>query len=650
MVEAQAETIIDCSPEECLKFVVDLKQYSLVDDKVRSVSWTRSRGSLTTVKYRPRLPGSNRWEPNVIAQLRNDGAGRIDVGLAPFPRNAVNHLLGEYRASFSCQPANGKTLVTRTVTYRFRPWLRRVIDPRLAQHLQRSIRRELVGVKAALEGQTKRHAQVIIVGAGLSGIAAAVKLREAGITDLLLLEKSDRVGGTWRDNTYPGCAVDIPSAVYSFSFDPNPDWSRVFVGQEEILSYIERAVAKYGLTNLLRGGTELLTADWRTDRKQWLLTTTDGEFTAQHVIFATGLLHEPKLPPIPGLEGFDGPAFHSARWDPEVDLSGKRVAVVGTGCSAVQIVPAIQPQAAAVYVFQRTASWVLPRPDVAIPNFVRRRFQHAPWLLRVVRALFDTALSVTAFMMRDVRRARLLNPVARWALRRQVCDPRLRAAVTPSFTVGCKRLIMSNDYYPALCADNVKLIPHALAEVRNGQAVDAEGGEYSVDVIVLASGFELRNPPIAARIRGRDGRLLSETWTSESPRAYRGTTVPNVPNGYFLLGPNIVMYNSLLTLAEWQISYIIGAVRSEQERDIGALEVRSETFEIFNRSLGSKSVNSTYDSGGCSSFYIDENGRNFVTYPWSAKKLRRSLKHFDSENYWAPAAGDMTLEPPEPTM
>lgn len=648
MVEAQAEIVIDCRPEEFLNFVVDQKQYSFIDDKIRSVSWTRTRDGVTAVKYRPRLPGTTWWEPNIIVWMHNDGAGQIHVRLAPFPRNVLNHLLGQYRASFACEAVEGKTLVTRTVSYRFRPGLRRILEPRVVPYLQQSLQREMVGAKAVLEGQTKRHAQVIIVGAGLSGIAAAVKLREAGITDLLVLEKSDRLGGTWRDNTYPGCAVDIPSAVYSFSFDPNPDWSRLFVGQEEILSYIERTVARHGLTPLVRKRTEMLAAEWKAERKQWLIRTTQGEFSAQHVVFATGLLHEPRLPRVAGLDRFDGPVFHSARWDPDVNLTGKRVAVVGTGCSAVQIVPAIQPQAEAVYVFQRTAPWVVPRPDVPVPVVVRQLFVRAPWLLRLVRTSFSIALSATAFVMRDVRRARLLNPVARWALHRQVRDARLRAAVTPHFTVGCKRLIMSNDYYPALGAGNVELIPHALAEVRDGQAVDAEGGEYSVDVIVLASGFELRHPPIAARIRGRDGRLLSETWAQESPRAYRGTTVPTIPNGYFLLGPNIVMYNSLLTLAEWQISYIIGAVRSAQERDIDALEVRSETFEVFNRDLQSDSANSTYDSGGCSSFYLDEMGHNFVTYPWSARKLRRSLSRFDPENYWSPPAREMGLEFAEP--
>lgn len=648
MVEARADIVIDCRPEEFLNFVVDQERYSFIDDKIRAVSWTRTCGNVTTVKYRPRLPGTTRWEPNVIARIHNDGAGQIDVRLAPFPRNVLNHLLGRYRASFECRAVEGKTLVTRTVSYQFRPGLRRILEPRVAPHLQRSLQREMIGAKAVLEGQTKRHAQVIIVGAGLSGIAAAVKLRKAGITDLLILEKSDRVGGTWRDNTYPGCAVDIPSAVYSFSFDPNPHWSRLFAGQEEILSYIERIVARHGLTTLLRNRTEMLAAEWNTERNQWLIKTTQGEFSAQHVVFATGLLHEPRLPQVAGLDRFDGPVFHSARWDPTVNLTGKRVAVVGTGCSAVQIVPAIQPQAGAVYVFQRTAPWVLPRPEIPVPEVVRRLFVQAPWLLRLVRTSFGIALSFAAFVMRDVRRARLLNPIARWALRRQVRDVRLRAAVTPHFTVGCKRLIMSNDYYPALCADNVELIPRALAEVRDGQAVDAKGGEHTVDVIVLASGFELRHPPIAARIRGRDGRLLAETWAEESPRAYRGTTVPSIPNGYFLLGPNIVMYNSLLTLAEWQISYIIGAVRSAQQRNIDALEVRSDAFEVFNRRLQSDSANSTYDSGGCSSFYIDEKGHNFVTYPWSARKLRRSLSRFDPENYWSPAAHQMGLEFAEP--
>lgn len=616
--------------------MLDPKRYAFVDDKVATVSWVKTHGDVTKVKFRPRLPGSDRWEPSVVAEMRLIGADRIDVCLARLPRNVLNHLLGSYRASYTYRPVNGKTLVMRTVSYRFRGGVSRLAGQGIKDRLELSLHRELAGAKAVLEGHARRHAQVIIVGAGLSGIAAAVKLRDAGITDVLVIEKSASVGGTWRDNIYPGCGVDIPSAVYSFSFAPNPDWSRLFVGQQEILDYIDRSVSEYALERLIHTRTEMLGAAWQADHRRWLINTNRGDFTADHVIFATGLLHEPRLPDVPGLDDFHGEVIHSARWDPSVDLSGKRVAVVGTGCSAIQIVPAIQPTANRVYVFQRTAPWVFPRPDLAVPVILRRVFRKSPWTLGVVRKLFTAALNAMAFLMRDVRRARLLNPVAHWMLRRQVRDARLRAKVTPRFTVGCKRLIMSNDYYPALGRDNVELIPHALTEVRDGQAIDACGGARPVDVIVLASGFQLRRPPIAGRIRGRDGRLLSEMWSAESPRAYLGTTVPNVPNGYFLLGPNVVMYNSLLTLAEWQISYIIGAINSVHINGFDVLEVKPETCEDFNQDLERASANSTYNRGGCSNFYLDEKGRNFVTYPWRAARLRRSLHHFDIHNYWSP--------------
>ena len=485
-------------------------------------------------------------------------------------------------------------------------------------------------------GRSRRCAEVIIVGAGLSGIAAAVRLREAGISDLLIMEKSQRVGGTWRENTYPGCVADIPSAVYSFTFEPNPQWTRLFPGQAEILRYIERTVTKYALADLLWTDTELLHARWLPQQLRWELTTNDGQFSARHVIFATGVLDEPHVPDIPGLAEFPGHAFHSARWNHGVELAGKRIAVVGTGSSAAQMIPELQRLAGKLYVFQRTPSWVIPRPDFGMPISLRRVMARSRFVRWYVRWIFGLPLVLTAFVVRDARLARAITPLFRWILRRQVPDPVLCARLIPDYTLGCKRLILSNDYYAALGADNVELLPHALSEVRGRSAVAANGSQRDVDVIVFGSGFELRHPPIADRIRGRDGRLLSEIWDVDSPRAYRGTTVPNIPNAYFLLGPNMVTYNSLLRLAEWQTSYIIGAIRTAEERDIEVLEVRPDVFSEFNRRLTRDIASSAYNKGGCQSYYLDENGRNFLAYPWSARTMRRSLRRFDIENYWTP--------------
>ncbi|HET8681971.1 MAG TPA: NAD(P)/FAD-dependent oxidoreductase [Micromonosporaceae bacterium] len=488
--------------------------------------------------------------------------------------------------------------------------------------------------RAAGDVSSEHHARVVVVGAGLSGIAAAVKLRRSGISDIVVLERADRVGGTWRDNTYPGCAVDIPAPVYSFSFRPNPDWSRNFPTQPELLAYIEDTVRQFDLAGCLRLDTELVEAAWSDERQRWVLATTRGRFVAQHVIFASGLLTEPRIPDVPGLDGFPGRMFHSARWDHGVDLAGKRVAVIGTGCSSVQIIPEIQPVVARLYVFQRTAAWVVPRLDMRFPAAVRRLFRRLPFAQRVFRRFLDlVVLRGMALVMRRASVARLLNPAGRWMIRRQVPDATLRRALTPDFTIGCKRLLLSNTYLPALCRSNVELVPSALAEVDGDELVAADGTRAGVDVIVFGSGFELRHPPIADRIRCRDGRLLSEVWAKDTPEAYRATTLPGLPNAYLLLGPNIVMYNSLLALAESQLEYVIDAIRTAQERGLAALEVRPEPFRSFNDELQRDLAPSVYNNGGCSSFYLDEHGRNFVSSPWSFARLRRDLSRFDIENY-----------------
>ncbi|MEU7530717.1 NAD(P)/FAD-dependent oxidoreductase [Saccharothrix sp. NPDC042600] len=488
-----------------------------------------------------------------------------------------------------------------------------------------------------------RPFHVAVVGAGLSGIAAAVKLRRAGITDLVVLEKADRVGGTWRDNTYPGCAVDIPAPVYSFSFHPNPGWSRNFVGQAELLAYIEDTVDRFGLAEHIRLATELLEATWSDARQRWTLRTSRGVLSARHVVFASGLLTEPRIPDLPGLAGFPGEVLHSARWDHGVDLTGRRVAVVGTGCSAVQIVPEVQPHVRRLHVFQRTPAWVLPRLDFAFPAAVRAVFRRYPATQRLARLAGDVVLRLLGALMRRARVARVLNAVGRSVLRRQVPDPALRAALTPEFTVGCKRILLSNTYLPALTKSNVDLVPSALAAVEGSVLVAADGTRAEVDVLVFASGFELRHPAIARRVRCRDGRLLADAWSAAPPRAYRATTVPGLPNAYLLLGPNGVTHHSLLALAERQLDYVVDAIRTAESRAVGALEVRRDRFDAFDRELRRRLRDSVYDSGGCRSFYHDEHGRNFVVWPWSQRRLRRALARFDIENYeTTPLAGDGT--------
>jgi len=484
------------------------------------------------------------------------------------------------------------------------------------------------------------HVRVAVVGAGLAGIAAAVKLRQAGITDYVVLEKAERVGGTWRDNTYPGCGCDIPSPVYSFSFNPNPRWRTNFALQPEILSYIESTVDTFGLLPKIRLSTELIEAAWSEQRQRWVLDTTGGRYVAQHVIFAAGPITEPKVPAIPGLEHFQGEVFHSARWNHDLELRGKKVAVIGTGASAVQFVPEIQPDVGQMYVFQRTPSWVVPRLDFPFPKVAQAVFRRIPHAQRGLRAFLDVILRTLSMLMRRERTARMLNPIGTGLLKAQVSDPALRAALTPDFTLGCKRLLLSNTYLPALSKPNVELVPHALVSVDERHVVAADGTSREADVIIFGTGFDVSHPPIASRIRRRDGRLLSEDW-AVSPEAYLATTVPGAPNAYILLGPNILVYNSFLDLAEAQLDYIVDALVATDRAGIETIEIRKEPFRTFNEEVQAGLAPTVFNNGGCSSYYLDARGKNFAAWPFSTGSLRQRLSRFDLQNYHAALASDV---------
>ncbi|WP_213576759.1 NAD(P)/FAD-dependent oxidoreductase [Rhodococcus sp. USK13] len=485
---------------------------------------------------------------------------------------------------------------------------------------------------ASQASEAERHLSAAVVGAGLSGVAAAVKLEKAGITDYLVLEKSARVGGVWRENTYPGCGVDIPAPVYSFSFNPNPQWRSNFALQPELLSYIEKTVDKFGVRSKISMHTELIEAAWSEDRRRWVLDTTQGTMVAQHVIFAAGPITEPKTPELPGIDGFAGEIFHSARWNHDVDLTGKRVAVVGTGASAVQFIPEIQPDVAQLYVFQRTPAWVVPRLDFPFPRMAQWVFGRVPAVQQAFRHVLDVVLRTLTLAMRRERTARLLNPIGTRWLAAQVPDPELRASLTPDFTLGCKRLLLSNTYLPALTKPGVELIPHALVAVEGQSVVAADGTRREVDVIIFGTGFDVSHPPIASRIRGRDGRLLSEKW-AKSPEAYLATTTPGAPNAYIMLGPNILVYNSFLGLAETQLDYVIDGLTKAEQQNIEVLEVREEPFRAFNDAVQKGLAPTVFNNGGCSSYYLDADGKNFAAWPWSTGSLRRRLARFDLENY-----------------
>ncbi len=350
----------------------------------------------------------------------------------------------------------------------------------------------------------------VIIGGGISGLGMAIALQQAGITDFVVLERADEVGGTWQANTYPGCACDVPSNLYSYSFAPNPDWSRTYSRQPEIWDYVRGVADRFGVRRYIRLGVEVTDAAWDEDAGRWRLATSDGEIEARILVSAVGLLTEPKVPDLPGLDTFKGAVFHSARWDHDFDLAGKRVAAIGTGASAIQFVPEIQPQVQRLHVFQRTPPWVMPHTARPTSERERSLFRALPALQRLVRGLVYAARE--ALVVGFVKRPRLMRFPERQARRHiasQISDPELQAKVTPTYSLGCKRILPSNDWYPAIAQPNVELITDAISEIRAHSIVTADGIEREVDAIILGTGFHVTDPPLGGLIHGR-GRPIAQ--------------------------------------------------------------------------------------------------------------------------------------------
>jgi cyclohexanone monooxygenase len=481
----------------------------------------------------------------------------------------------------------------------------------------------------------ERHFDVLVVGAGFAGLGAAIKLHEAGFDDFAVLEKADRPGGTWRDNTYPGCGCDVPSAVYSFSFAPNPDWSRAYAEQQEIQDYLERTVEEYGVTPRIHFGTEVQGASWSEAEQRWSLDTTTGPYSARVVITGAGPLHEPNLPNVPGLDGFKGHVFHSARWDHDYDLRGRRVAVVGTGSSAIQFVPMIQPEVEQLYLFQRTAPWVIAKFDRRIGDAEKRLYRRYPGVQRALRNVLYGMFELTQIAQRRPRVMQQVQRLALLHLRRQVKDPELRRVLTPNFILGCKRILLSNTYYPALQQPNAELVPHALREVREHSVIGADGVEREVDTIIFGTGFHVTDMPIGERVRGDDGRSLADVWQG-SPRAYLGTTVAGFPNLFMLIGPNVGNgHTSAIVLIEAQLEYALGALKEMRERGLSSLTVRAEVQHAYNERVQKALAGTVWNSGGCQSYYLDRNGTNSTIYPWTTIDLRRRTSRFQLDEYLA---------------
>lgn len=483
-------------------------------------------------------------------------------------------------------------------------------------------------------GPLPSHVRVAIVGAGFSGLCMAIRLSQQGIEDFVVLERADEVGGTWRDNTYPGCQCDIPSALYSFSFAPNPDWSRFYPLQAEIRDYLRHCATDFGVMGHIRFGHGVTSADWDEDAQRWRLQTEGGSLSADVVVGGMGGLSEPSTPDVPGLEDFQGTVFHSAVWDHDHDLGGERVAVIGTGASAVQFVPRIQPRVKELHLFQRTPSWVMPDPDRPVTAFERRLYRRVPAVQRLVRAGIYLIHEATVLgTIVDRRLSKGLELIARRHLRDQVPDPELRAKLTPSYTIGCKRITMSDTYYRALTRPNAEVVTEPIEAVTANGIRTTDGIERPVDTIILATGFKVHDNPAFARVRGRGGVTLGEAWQG-SPRAYLGATVAGFPNLFLLVGPNSAGgYNSIIFTTEAHVNYAVSAIAEMDRRGLKAVDVRDSVYEAFNRETDQRLRSSVWNQGGCASWYIDPNGRNGVWWPGFTWRLWQRTRRFDVGEY-----------------
>lgn len=473
------------------------------------------------------------------------------------------------------------------------------------------------------------HHTVIIVGAGFAGIGAAIQLQRAGVNSIVL-EKAAEIGGVWRDNHYPDCGCDVPSAFYSYSFAPNPRWSRFFAKQEEIKQYTVDTARKFGVLQRVRLNTELLQALWLQDAKCWELTTSSGTYRADFVVMACGPMHVPVTPHIQGLNTFTGAQFHSAQWNHRYDLHGKRVAVIGSGASAIQFLPKIQPQVQKLTLFQRTAPWVLPKMDAPISPRWQGIFARFPWVQSLLRTvlylqfeLLNSGLKYQ-FVLRKLQAAGVKN------IRHGIKDPALQARVTPDFSIGCKRILLSNSWYRALAKPNVDVVG-GIASMAGNTLTDNQGQKCEVDAIIFATGFEVANPPIAQRIVGKSGSVLAAQWNG-SPKAYLGTMAQDCPNLFFTFGPNLYAFTSAFVIIEAQLRFIVSAIRTARQDKLVSIEVQPDRLVAYNEAM-QRSLQKTVWNSGCSSYFIDKNGRNSTNWPWTTFVMRRRLARFVPQDF-----------------
>lgn len=507
-----------------------------------------------------------------------------------------------------------------------------------------------------------QSAQIAIIGTGFSGLGMGIKLKEAGYEDFVILEQSDDVGGTWHENHYPGCACDVQSALYSFSFEQNPNWSRMFAQQKEIKAYLKGCAEKYGLMKHIRLNTHVAGARFDEKTRDWTVETCDSpklwaymqkkglnpgdkldrkdkelpkfdSFRAEVVVSGMGGLSTPSYPHLKGIETFTGKSFHSQDWDHGYDFKGKRVAVIGTGASAIQFVPEVARDAAWLDLYQRTPPWIVPKPDREITAIEKMLYRRFPQTLNAFRQSIYWMLEARVLgFVGNPRILKIGELQARRHIRNQIKDKELRRKVTPDFHFGCKRVLISNNYYPALAQDNVDLLTDGIREVRGNVIVDNNGVEREVDCIIYGTGFKAQDPIPRGMVYGRNGLDLLEAW-KDGAEAYKGSTIAGFPNFFMLMGPNTGLgHSSMVYMIESQIQYVLDALKKMKRHGWKSVEVKPDAQSQYNASIHAKLGDSVWQTG-CKSWYVNENGRNTTLWPGFTWQFRQQTRRFDARQY-----------------
>ena len=471
---------------------------------------------------------------------------------------------------------------------------------------------------------------IVIIGTGFAGMGMAIKLKESGRDDFIILEKAHDVGGTWRDNTYPGCECDVPSHMYSFSYELNNDWSKSFSGQPEIWAYLRKVADEKNLREKIDFGVEVKGASWDEDASRWTINTNGETYVARVLVAGVGGLHLPNIPEVKGADAFEGPMFHSAAWDHGVDLTGKKVVVIGTGASAIQFVPIIASEVGELTVFQRTPAWVLPKKDKPISSLKKTAFAKVPGATRAYRNALYWGLESRAIAFNGhLNVLPLAEKIVTRYLRKAIPDHELRAKLTPNYRLGCKRVLQSNTYYPTFLRDNVELNTAGVAEIVSDGVIDAQGVKHDADVVIWGTGFHVIDAFDYLDIKGREGRDLATQFRDDGVETYLGMTIHGFPNLYFMLGPNTALgHNSVVFMIEQQTKYIISMLEEMQLRGAAAAEATLGAQTEFNADVQKRVSKGIWTTGGCTSWYLDSHGKNRTIWPkftfqywWQTRKV-----------------------------